>query len=150
MSAAPPEVLLVEDDPDDVYMMRQACAGLMELKLAGDGAEALEYLRRQGPFADARAPALVLLDWRLPRMSGEETLRALRADAALRLLPVLVLTTSNSEADVRRAYTLGANAYLTKPTGMEGLRALAGSIADFWLSRAVLPRGEGGGAAQRL
>lgn len=147
MSAAPPEVLLVEDDADDVYMMRQACAGLMELKLAADGVEALEYLRGQGTFAGARPPALVLLDWRLPRKSGEETLRELRADAALRLLPVLVLTTSNSEADVRRAYALGANAYLAKPTGVESLRALAASIADFWLARAVLPRG--GGAARR-
>lgn len=151
MSGPPPEVLLVEDDPDDVLMMRLACAGLMELKLASDGAQALDYLRGRPPFAGAARPALVLLDWRLPRKSGEEVLRELRGDAALKLLPVLVLTTSRSEADVRAAYELGANAFLVKPTGLDRLKELAAAVAGFWLTHAVLPEREGerGGGARR-
>lgn len=140
-----PRALLVEDDEDDAFMMRRASEGLLELERVADGAAALSRLRPGRSRGAAALPALVLLDWRLPALSGEEVLRGLRADASLRLLPVLVLTTSAAEADARAAYAAGANAFLTKPTGGEALRALLGAIAGFW-SRAeimkITPRGE--------
>ena len=142
MSAAPKEVLLVEDDRSDVMLMQEALKGgqpLVDLKIAGDGDEAMAYLRGEGRFDGAARPALVLLDWRLPKKNGEEVLREIRRDPPLRLLPVLVLTTSGSDADVRTAYSLGANAFLTKPTSFIELQALASLIKGFWLTYAALP-----------
>ncbi len=136
------DVLLVEDDADDVMLMRAAlarAAPLVGLKVAADGLEALDYLRGRGRFAGAAAPSLVLLDWRLPGKSGLDVLKEIRADTSLRRLPVLVLTSSASEKDVCDAYGAGANCFLTKPTGLDDLGALAASLADFWLSRARLP-----------
>jgi len=133
-------LLLVEDDPDDVMLLRQALEGArapVELVVARDGLEALACLRRGG--SSAASPALALLDWRLPGKSGLEVLREIRADAALRLLPVIVFTTSTSEKDVVDAYGAGANCYLTKPTGLDAMLALVSSLVDFWLRRARLP-----------
>lgn len=129
MSDAPREVLLVEDDPDDVELMRGAVAagkGRMSLKAVGDGEAALAYLRGGG------APALILLDLNLPSMSGLEVLAELKRDARLRAIPVLVLTTSGSERDAREAYAAGACCFLTKPTGLDALRALASHIEELW------------------
>ena len=141
---APPirEVLLVEDDPDDVMLMKNALEsgrGLIDLKVVSDGVEAMTYLRGEGAFIGTSRPALILLDWRLPRKSGEEVLRELRGDAVLRLIPVLVLTTSGSDADIRTAYSLGANAFLTKPTGAVKLKELISLIERFWLDFVSLP-----------
>lgn len=140
-----PRALLVEDDEDDAFLMLRAGEGFLELERVADGAAALARLR-PGPSRGAAAlPALVLLDWRLPGLSGEEVLRGLRSDPTLRLLPVLVLTTSAAEADARAAYAAGANAFLTKPNGGEALRALVGAIAGFWLRPEIMkitPRGE--------
>lgn len=136
MTASLKRILLVEDDPSDVMLMREALKdteALVELTVAGDGEEALARLRGEGRFR------LVLLDWRLPKKSGEAVLRDIRGDAALKLIPVIVLTTSSSEADVQAAYAQGANAFLTKPTGLRELRALVSSISGFWLTHAVLP-----------
>lgn len=136
MNASLKRILLVEDDPSDVMLMREALKdteALVELTVAGDGEEALSRLRGEGRFR------LVLLDWRLPKIGGEEVLREIRGDAALKMIPVIVLTTSASEADVRAAYELGANAFLTKPTGLRDLRSLVSSISGFWLTHAVLP-----------
>ncbi len=142
MSASRREVLLVEDDPDDVAFMQDAVKagrGLIDLKVVRDGQAALEYLRGEGRFASRTPPALVLLDWRLPRVSGSEVLHAIRADPALKLIPVLILTTSGSARDVEEAYSLGANCFLTKPTGFDGITALVASIEEFWLAHATLP-----------
>ncbi|MBI5203115.1 MAG: response regulator [Elusimicrobia bacterium] len=136
------DVLLVEDDPDDVALLSEAVAagrGLVSLKVVGDGRAALEYLRGEGRYADAARPALVRLDWRLPALSGAEVLREIRRSPELALLPVLVLTTSASEQDVAEAYRLGANCFLTKPTGLREIAALARAFEDFWLAHAVLP-----------
>jgi CheY-like chemotaxis protein len=138
--AGPPEVLLVEDDADDALMMSLACEGLLDLKRVEDGDKALAYLRGQPPYEGAARPAFVLLDWRLPRRSGEEVLRDIRADGALALLPVIVLTTSTSEHDVRTAYGRGANAYVVKPMGGSSLKELAASLAGFWAGHALLPK----------
>lgn len=129
MSAAPREALLVEDDPDDVMLMEGAVAagkGRMSLKAVGSGEAALAYLRGGG------APALILLDLNLPSMSGLEVLSELKRDARLRAVPVLVLTTSASEKDARAAYAAGACCFVTKPTGLDALRALAALIEELW------------------
>ena len=142
MSASLKQVLLVEDDPSDVMMMQEAFKHgrlLVELKVAVDGAEAMAYLKREGGFSGASRPALVLLDWRLPKKNGEEVLGEIRGDPGLKLLPVIVMTTSNSEADAFAAYSLGANAFLSKPTGLKELRTLASLIDGFWLTYATLP-----------
>ena len=133
-----PKILLVEDDVDDVMLLRGALARAappVELAVAGNGLEALETLRDAG----AARPTLVLLDWRLPGKSGLEVLREIRGDPGLRLIPVIVLTSSTSEADVVDAYAAGANCFLTKPTGLDALDALAASLAGFWLVHARLP-----------
>lgn len=136
------KVLLVEDDPSDVMLMKEALkrgSGLIDLQVVGDGLEAMAFLRAQGRFAGVPRPVLVLLDWRLPKMSGEEVLRDIRRDPALKLLPVLVLTTSASERDIALAYALGANCFLTKPTGLDRLRELLRLIEGFWLGFASFP-----------
>lgn len=130
MRARPLDVLLVEDDPDDVLLLREALEGglgLARLSVAGDGTAALERLRRPP------RPALVLLDWRLPDMDGLDVLRAVRSQAALALLPVLVLTTSASVRDKADAYAAGANCFLTKPSGLDGMRSLIRAVEAFWL-----------------
>lgn len=135
-------VLLVEDDPSDVMLMQDAFkenGAAIDLKVATDGEEAMAYLRREGPFAGAGLPSLVLLDWRLPRKSGEEVLRDIRATPELKLVAVLVLTTSASERDVTVAYSLGANTFFTKPTGLDQLRKLVSLIESYWLTFATLP-----------
>lgn len=132
---APRPVLLVEDDPYDARRLGDALEGgrgLLTLQLARDGEEALAWLRGK-PRAQ-----LVLLDWRLPGKSGAEVLREIRADAALRLIPVIVLTSSTSEEDLRAAYSLGANSFLRKPGGPEQLRIFADRLENFWLLHAHL------------
>lgn len=132
----PARILLVEDDADDVALMREAFAeapGRTELDVAVDGRQALDRLRSGASFA------LILLDWRLPRLSGAEVLREVGRDAALRLLPVIVLTTSASQADARLAYELGASAFVTKPTGMAELIRFARALEEFWLGFVRLP-----------
>lgn len=135
-------VLLVEDEPGDVLLLREAFSGargLIELALAEDGEKALSFLRRDHALEPGGPPCLVLLDLNLPRKDGFQVLRELRGDPRLRCLPVVVLTTSASEADVQRAYSLGANCFFTKPSSMEGLTALARLIEEHWLSVAKLP-----------
>jgi len=128
-------VLLVEDDPDDVLLLREALEdgrGLIDLKVCRDGAQALSFLRGND------RPAFVLLDWRLPDMSGLDILRAIRKDAALKAIPVLVLTTSASERDKRDAYESGANCFMTKPSGLDATRALMEALETFWMVHADL------------
>lgn len=138
----PFELLLVEDNPGDVYLTKEAFReGCIPLRLSvvGDGEEATRYLRREAPYQNAIRPDLVLLDLNLPKKDGRELLAELKADPELRQIPVIILTTSESQQDVWRAYRLHANCYLTKPfeadTFMEKIR----SIEDFWLSIARLP-----------
>ncbi len=138
-------ILLVEDDPDDVFFLQEAfkkadMAGA--LRVARDGEEAVAYLLGQGAFSDRLLhppPALVLLDLKLPRKSGLEVLEWRRGQPGMALIPVIVLTSSVSEADVRGAYELGANAYLVKPIESGAQVEMVETIRRFWLGLNRLP-----------
>jgi CheY-like chemotaxis protein len=140
---APIDVLLVEDDPGDVLMTREAFEEnkvANRLAVVSDGAAAMQYLRREGEYADAPVPDLVLLDLNLPRMDGREVLAAMKSDESLRSIPVVVLTTSEAEEDVLRSYSLHANAYVTKPVDFSRFIEVVRQIDDFFVSVVRLPR----------
>lgn len=140
---APIDVLLVEDDPGDVLMTREAFLDnkvANTLHVVSDGVKALEFLRREGDYADAPVPDLILLDLNLPKMDGREVLGAIKDDPALRTIPVVVLTTSESQEDVLRSYSLHANAYVTKPVDFDRFIEVVRQIDDFFVSVVKLPR----------
>ncbi len=134
-------VLLVEDDPGDVLMTREAFEEYLDnrLDVVSDGAEALEYLRREGQYADAPRPDLVLLDLNLPRRDGREVLAEVKADETLQHIPVIVLSTSRADEDVLRSYQLHANAYVTKPVDFDGFIEAIKQIDHFFVSVVQLP-----------
>jgi len=136
------EILLVEDNPGDARLTQEA---LREGKIrnnlhhAGDGVEALAFLRREGEHAKAPMPDLVLLDLNLPRKDGREVLAEMKQDPRLRKIPVVVLTTSEAENDIVRSYELHANCYITKPVGLEQFISIVRQIESFWLAVVTLP-----------
>jgi chemotaxis family two-component system response regulator Rcp1 len=136
------EILLVEDNPGDARLTREA---LREGKIRNnlhhvkDGVEAMEFLRRIGPHAAAPRPDIILLDLNLPRKDGREVLADLKADPVLRMIPVVVLTTSEAEQDIVRTYELHANCYITKPVDLEKFITIVRAIEDFWLAIVRLP-----------
>jgi CheY-like chemotaxis protein len=135
-------VLLVEDSPGDVRLTREAfreANGSVVLHVASDGVEAMLFLRHQDEYRDSPRPDFILLDLNLPRMDGREVLAHIKADASLRMIPTVILTTSDADADVLRSYELNANAYLRKPVTLEAFENLVKSINDFWLTKVVLP-----------
>ncbi|MCA5893165.1 response regulator [Isoptericola sp. NEAU-Y5] len=137
------EVLLVEDDPGDVLMTREAFDEhkvANRLWVVSDGVSAMEFLRKEGEHADAPTPDLVLLDLNLPRMDGREVLAAVKSDEVLRHIPVVVLTTSEAEEDVLRSYSLHANAYVTKPVDFDRFIQVVRQIDDFFVTVVRLPR----------
>ena len=136
------EVLLVEDDPGDVVLIREAFEHnkvYNALHVVSDGVQALEFLRREGEYADARRPDLVLLDLNLPRKDGREVLAEVQADADLRTIPVVVLTTSKAEEDIARSSDLHANAYVSKPVDFDRFIEVVRQIDDFFVSVVKLP-----------
>ena len=136
------DILMVEDDPGDVRLTREALKGsklLHSLNVVEDGVAALDYLRRNAPYQDAVRPDLVLLDLNLPRKDGREVLAAMKQDDALRAIPVVILTTSQAEEDVLRAYNLNANCYVTKPVDFDQFMRIVRTIEDFWLNVVTLP-----------
>jgi CheY-like chemotaxis protein len=137
-------VLLVEDDPGDVMLVREAFEDnkvLNRLHVVSDGVDALRFVRREGEFAGAPRPDLILLDLNLPRMDGREVLAALKSDEALLHIPVVVLTTSGLDEDVLRSYKLHANAYVTKPVDFDRFIEVVRRIDEFFVSVVKLPRG---------
>ena len=139
----PIEVLLVEDDPGDVLMTREAFEEHKvrnHLNVVTDGADALAYVRREGDYADAIRPDLILLDLNLPKRDGREVLKELKTDPDLREIPIVVLTTSSAESDVLASYQLYANAYVTKPVDFERFISAVKQIDDFFVSLVKLPR----------
>ena len=138
----PIEVLLVEDDPGDVLMTQEAFRDYKianNLNVVTNGEDAISYLRKEGAFANAIAPDLVLLDLNLPRRDGREVLREVKSDANLRRIPIVVLTTSDAEDDVLRSYELHANAYVRKPVDFEQFVAAVRAIDNFFISVVRLP-----------
>lgn len=141
----PPTLLLVEDEPNSVFFFEHAMQknGMTHpLQVAGDGQEAIDYLAGTGKFSDREkfpVPGLVILDLKLPRATGFEVLQKIREQPRTRTLIVLMLTSSASQADVAKAYALGANAYLVKPLQLEVLTELVGAIKLFWLTHNTPP-----------
>lgn len=135
-------ILLVEDDPGDVMLIREALAEheLGDLVAdVSDGETAMRYIRREGEFAQAQRPDLVLLDLNLPRKNGAEVLAEIKGDPSLSTIPVIVLTTSKAEEDVLRSYEMHANAYLTKPVEFDRFREIVHQIDDFFGGSVRLP-----------
>jgi chemotaxis family two-component system response regulator Rcp1 len=139
----PIEILLVEDSPGDVRLTREAFRDVnraVRLHVASDGVEAMEFLRREGTHVHAPRPALILLDLNIPKTDGREVLAQIKKDDSLKLIPTVILTTSDAEADIVKSYQLQANCYLTKPGQLDAFESLVTSINDFWLTKVKLPQ----------
>jgi two-component system, chemotaxis family, response regulator Rcp1 len=142
-TSRPVEILLVEDNPGDVRLTREALTEAKvrnNLYVATDGVQAIAFLRREGEFAGAVRPDLILLDLNLPRKDGREVLEEIKADPALRQIPVVILTSSQAEQDIVRAYDLHANCYISKPVDLDQFIKVVKSIEDFWFAIVKLPK----------
>ena len=138
----PIEILLVEDNSGDARLAREALRDAKvrnNLTWIADGTEALAFLRHEGKYGRAVRPDLILLDLNLPRKDGREVLTEIKADEKLRRIPVVILTTSQAEEDVLRAYHLNANCYITKPVDLDQFMKVVKTIEDFWLTIVKLP-----------
>jgi CheY-like chemotaxis protein len=138
----PIEILLIEDSPSDTELTIEALKEAKvrnHLSIVEDGEQALEFLRHRGKYAQAPSPDLIMLDLNLPRKDGREVLAEIKADDALKTIPVVVLTTSRADQDVLRAYRLHANCYITKPVDFDQFLNVVRSIESFWLFVVTLP-----------
>lgn len=138
----PIEILLVEDNPGDVRLTREALKDAKvanTLQVVEDGVAALDYLYQRGQYVDAPRPHLVLLDLNLPKKNGREVLAEIKTDGRLKATPVVILTTSQAEEDVLRAYNLHANCYITKPVDFLQFTKIVKTIEEFWLTVVTLP-----------
>lgn len=147
----PITILMADDDPDDRLMTQEAfveCRVANPLRFVNDGDELMDYLRREGDFADAARfpmPGLILLDLNMPRRDGREALREIKADPALRGIPVVILTTSKAEEDVLRSYQDGVNSFITKPVTFSALIEVVQALGKYWLEVVDLPEKSEGG-----
>jgi two-component system, chemotaxis family, response regulator Rcp1 len=142
--ARPVEILLVEDNPGDVDLTREALEVSKihnTLHVTMDGVEAINFLRKKGKYKDAVRPDIILLDLNLPKKDGREVLGEIKQDEDLKRIPVVILTTSSAEEDVLKTYNLHANCYITKPLDLNQFIKVVKTIEDFWLSIVVLPNG---------
>lgn len=140
----PAIVLLVEDNPADADLAREVLETSrlhLDLEVVTNGVDAISFLKRQGRFADARTPDLVLLDLNIPKMNGKEVLAEMRRVDELKSIPVVVLTSSDAEKDVAQSYELGANCYVTKPVDLAQFQEIVRSIEGFWFTIVKLPGG---------
>lgn len=143
--AKPVEILLVEDSPTDALLAKEALEFSKmcnNLHTVTDGIEAMAFLRKEGPYANVPRPDLILLDLNLPRKDGREVLQEVKADEHLRYIPVVILTTSEAEADVLKAYGLYANCYIVKPMDFEKFTDIVKNIETFWFAVVKLPTKE--------
>jgi CheY-like chemotaxis protein len=139
----PIQVLLVEDSPGDVRLTQEAfreANKAIQLNVVVDGVEAMAFLRHEGVHVHAPRPDLILLDLNLPKMDGREVLAHIKEDESLKLIPTVILTTSDAEADIVKSYQLQANCYLNKPVQLDAFENLVKSINDFWLTKVKLPQ----------
>ncbi len=137
------EILLVDDNIGDVVLTKEALKAAefaSHVSVVRDGIEAIEFLRHSGKFANARRPDLILLDINMPRKNGCEVLEEIRCDEDLRLIPIVILTSSEAEEDIRRSYELGANCFVTKPADLDEMVKVVQAINHFWITIARLPR----------
>jgi len=144
------QVLLVEDSPGDVRLTREAFRDTnlaVDLHVAMDGIEAMAFLRREGEHKAAPRPDIILLDLNLPRMDGREVLAHIKEDPSLKMIPTVILTTSDAEADIVKSYQLQANCYLSKPVQLDAFESLVRSINEFWMTRVKLPQRESAAVA---
>lgn len=146
MKTIPPRkivhILMVEDNPGDVRLAREALDGAKvrnQISVVQDGVEAMAFLRKEGKYANAPHPDLILLDLNLPKKDGREVLAEIKADDNLRHIPVVILTSSQAEQDILKAYDLHANAYISKPVELEEFLQVVRSIENFWLEIVNLP-----------
>jgi chemotaxis family two-component system response regulator Rcp1 len=138
----PIEILLIEDSPSDAALTIEALkAGKIANRLSHveDGVEAMDFLRRRGKYADAARPDLIMLDLNLPRMDGRDDLAKKKHDPDLKIIPIIVLTTSRSDKDILQSYQLNANCYITKPVDFDHFIEVVKSIENFWLTVVTLP-----------
>lgn len=138
----PIEILLVEDNPGDVRLTVESLKEAKvtnHLSVVGDGVEAMAFLRRNGAYTNAPKPDLILLDLDLPKKDGREVLAEIKQDPRLRLIPVVIVTSSDAERDIVRSYELRANAYVTKPVGFDQFMNVIRSVESFWLSIVKFP-----------
>ena len=136
------EILLIEDNPGDADLAREALKfGKVNnfLHVVGDGESAMAFLRREGPYADSPRPDLILLDLNLPKKDGREVLAEIKNDPHLKLIPVVILTSSSAEEDIVKSYNLHANCYITKPIDLNQFLKVVYAIEDFWLTIVKLP-----------
>jgi two-component system, chemotaxis family, response regulator Rcp1 len=136
------EVLLVEDNPGDVRLTREALKDAkvhINLHVASDGVEAMAFLNREGEYAEVPRPDMILLDLNLPRKDGRQVLEEIKATPALMTIPIVILTTSESEEDILRSYRLHANCYISKPVDLDGFLTVVKCIDNFWLTIVKLP-----------
>ena len=142
MSIQPITILVIDDNPTDIMIMSEALKSTkvqVDLRTACDGISGLEFLRRMGPNTDAPRPDLILLDLNMPRKNGHEVLAEIKADEVLRTIPVVMLTTSQSEDDLAKAYAAHVNCYIRKPVDFEKFVQVVSSIEDFWFAVVSLP-----------
>jgi two-component system, chemotaxis family, response regulator Rcp1 len=147
MRIKPATILLVDDNPADsdlISELLQRSSHKLQVSTVADGEQAMAFLRRQGRFASASEPDLMLLDLNMPRKDGRAVLAEVRSNPALRTLPIVVFTTSQARYDIQRSYELGANCYVSKPGSLQDFVAAVKGIADFWLGEVRLPNGERG------
>lgn len=138
----PIEILLVEDSPTDALLTKKAfeCARLInQLHIVEDGVEAMKFLRREAPYAEALRPDLILLDLNLPKKDGREVLAEIKSDESLKVIPVVVLTTSRAEEDILKSYKLHANCYITKPVNFDSFTEAIATLEKFWFAVVTLP-----------
>jgi CheY-like chemotaxis protein len=139
---APLEILLVEDNPGDVRLTREALKDgkvWTSLHVVENGQEALDFLYRRGKYSEAPRPDLILLDLNLPKKDGREVLETIKTDNTLHLIPVVILTTSQAEEDLLKAYNLNANCYITKPVDFDQFIRIVRTIEELWLTVVTLP-----------
>jgi len=138
-------VLLVEDNPGDVRLTLEAFKDAklhLQINVANDGVEAMDFLYRRGKYPDSQRPDLILLDLNLPRKNGRDVLAEIKGSPTLRTIPVVILTTSSSDVDIESSYLLHANCYITKPVDLQGFLTVVNSIENFWFSVVKLPPGD--------
>lgn len=142
IASKPIEILLVEDNPADIRLAREALTDgkvANNLSVVKDGVEAINYLNRLGEYSNINLPDLILLDLNLPKKSGLEVLKTIKADSNLKRIPVVILTTSKADEDIVKSYNLSANCYITKPIDLNQFLAVVRTIEEFWLSVVCLP-----------